>query len=46
MNYRMMQEKEQLFRLLGTSLMTYDLNKDLNAEEDLILWEKNDILLC
>lgn len=41
MNYWKMEEKYQLFRSLGASLMTSYLNKDLNAKDDLILWGKN-----
>lgn len=37
----MMEDKHQLFRSLGASLKTSYLNKDLNAEDDLILWGKN-----
>lgn len=45
-NYEMMEEKHQIFRSLAASLMTSYLNKDLNVEDDLILWGKIDILLC
>lgn len=39
-NYKMMEEKQQLFRSLGAPPVRYYLKKDRDAEYDWILWEK------